>query len=96
MKDQKITIFTTKGCKGCHIMKNIIKEKLAVVSKPIQLLTYDVEEINNNSFAKYIADKVSVTDFPTTVFTDGIIILKVKVGTFPKSEVSELIDKHFV
>ena len=96
MRDQRILLFTIKNCDGCYVAKTLITNKLSVTNKEIKLVKYDISDIKNDSFAKFIHDKINIKDFPTTVFVDDHVILQVLRGTFSRKILNKIVDEYFV
>lgn len=73
-----IFLITTKGCKGCQIMDNLLKESLKGIEDKVAYHVSDYTKHLSNSKSK---NKFS--DFPTTLFVnDGEVKIKL-VGSQP-------------
>ena len=85
---KEIILITTEGCEGCAIMRNSIKQAIALTKKEgITYKEYDFKAVNDNT--------IKFTDFPTVVFKkDGRIVRK-EVGTKPYIVVLRWIDISF-
>lgn len=86
----KIILITTKGCEGCVIARNNIKEAIKSTSKKVSLEIRDCEEATK----KYIRT-FGIRDFPAILlFKDEE--LKVKhTGSIPTIVILRWIDIHF-
>lgn len=86
----KIVLITTKGCEGCAIMRNSIKQALALTKKEVDFEEKDVEDIDKKQRSKLI-----LKDFPTTLFVRKGTIFRKEVGTRPYIVVLRWIDIDF-
>lgn len=86
----KIVLVTTKGCEGCKIMNNNIKQALNCTSKQIEYVVKDVTELTKEE-----KTKIKASDFPTTVFYRNSRIIRKQIGTMPYIVVVRWIDIDF-
>ena len=86
----KIVLVTTKGCEGCNIMNNSIKQALKCTSKKIEYVVKDVKELTKEEKVK-----IKASDFPTTVFYRNGRITRKQIGTMPYIVVVRWIDIDF-
>ena len=86
----KIVLVTTKGCEGCNIMNNSIKQALKCTSKKIEYVVKDVKELTKEE-----KTKIKASDFPTTIFYKNDRIIRQEVGTRPYIVVLRWIDVDF-
>lgn len=86
----KIVLITTKGCEGCSIMRNSIKQALLATKKEIVFEEKDVESID-----KKVLKQLNLKDFPTTFFFKENKVVRKEVGTRPHIIVLRWIDINF-
>lgn len=86
----KIVLITTKGCEGCSIMNNSIKQALNNTNKNIEYVIKDIEDLNKKE-----KSKIKTSDFPTTIFYKNNRITRQEVGTRPYIIVLRWIDIDF-
>lgn len=86
----KIVLITTRGCEGCSIMRNSIKEALNNTSKKIEFVIKDITELDKKE-----KSKLKTSDFPTTIFYKDNRITRQEVGTRPYIVVVRWIDVDF-
>lgn len=86
----KIVLVTTKGCEGCSIMRNSIKQALNNTSKKIEFVIKDITELTKEE-----KSKLKTSDFPTTIFYRNNRITRQEVGTRPYIVVVRWIDVDF-
>lgn len=86
----KIVLVTTKGCEGCSIMCNSIKQALNNTSKKIEFVIKDITELTKEE-----KSKLKTSDFPTTIFYRNNRITRQEVGTRPYIVVVRWIDVDF-
>lgn len=86
----KIVLITTKGCEGCSIMNNSIKQALNSTNKEIEYVIKDVEDLNKKE-----KSKLKTSDFPTTILCKNNRITRQEVGTRPYIVVLRWIDIDF-
>lgn len=81
-RDKKIFLITTKGCAGCEIMKDIIKQ-IADEATGIGIYIKDIIDC-----PQYIKVDVPLDDFPAIVFADGYDIKYYHIGTISLSKLT--------
>lgn len=86
----KIVLITTRGCEGCSIMRNSIKQALNNTSKKIEFVIKDITELTKEE-----KSKLKTSDFPTTLFYKNNRITRQEVGTRPYIVVVRWIDVDF-
>ena len=86
----KIVLITTKGCEGCSIMRNSIKQALNNTSKKIEYITKDISDLTKAEKAK-----LKSSDFPTILFVKNNRIVRKEIGTKPYIVVLRWIDVDF-
>lgn len=83
---KKILVITTKGCEGCRIINNLIKQALTNY-KDVEYETKDKSEVSDKLLkANY------VNDFPATFLIRNNEVKFVFVGTRPVPVISRYID----
>lgn len=88
----KIFLITTKGCEGCKIQENLIKEAIKNSGLDIKFNKADV-----NHCRKAWLKVHNVTDFPTTMMFDDANELKFQFsGTRPVIVIELYIDIHLL
>ena len=86
----KIVLVTTKGCEGCNMMNNSIKQALKCTSKKIEYVVKDISELSKDE--KY---RLKPIDFPTTIVYRNGRITRKQIGTMPYIVVVRWIDIDF-
>ena len=91
---KEIMLITTKGCEGCEIMKNSIKQALALTKKEgITFRQVDIKQLMETN--KDLYNSLKLRDFPTTIFRKYKNIVRKEVGTRPYIVVLRWIDIDF-
>ena len=76
---KQILLITTKGCKGCSIMHQLVTDALDSISnKNIEFVEKDVETVDK----KWLFTN-KIFDFPTVLFINSDIITFKYTGTMP-------------
>lgn len=89
MKTGILTI-TTKGCIGCYIIQNLVKEAIDLYGTRILYYAKDVSEID-----KEFLKKNNIVDFPTTLFLKDEVVQDKFIGTKPATIILRLINKVY-
>lgn len=88
----EILLITTKGCEGCKIQENLIKDAIKNSGLDITFDKADVNDCNKSWLRKHNA-----TDFPTTMMFDDANELKFQFsGTRPVIVIEQYIDVHLL
>lgn len=76
--NNKVVLVTTKGCEGCVIARNIIKDAIDEHSKVIAFEQQTLEE-----FGKQRLTKFKIRDFPTILLFKNDVLVHKHTGTAP-------------
>lgn len=88
----EILLITTKGCEGCKIQENLIKEAIKNSGLDIVFNKVDVNDCRKTWLRIH-----NVTDFPTTMMFDDANELKFQFsGTRPVIVIERYIDVHLL
>lgn len=88
----EILLITTKGCEGCKIQENLIKEAIKNSGLDITFNKADVNDCRKTWLKIH-----NVTDFPTTMMFDDANELKFQFsGTRPVIVIERYIDVHLI
>ena len=91
---KKILLITTKGCTGCRIQIENLKQAIINNKKDIHLVITDFEDLTKNQIKAYRNDRVFLKDFPTTVFKNNETITFKMVGSTPTIVLQRYIDLY--
>ena len=86
----KILLITTKGCDGCAVARNNIKQAIDASKKKIIFEEIDVSKVN-----KVFLRTLKVRDFPTTIIYKEDEVRVTWGGSVPVIVVQRWIDVHF-
>ena len=89
----KILLITTKGCKGCSIMRESIEHALIATKKEITFKEIDSKDLFATN--KELYNSLNLKDFPTTVFLKEENIVRKEIGSRPYIVVLRWIDIDF-
>lgn len=81
---KEIHFITTPGCEGCRIMRNILLDARGDTDIPIS--EYPATSIPNK-----IRGKVTLTDFPTTLFILENNVARTVVGTESVTKIKSIL-----
>lgn len=81
---KEIHLITTSGCEGCRIMRNILLEARGDADIPIS-------EYSTSAIPDKIRDKVTLTDFPTTLFILENNVARTVVGTESVTKIKSIL-----
>lgn len=88
----EILLITTKGCEGCKIQENLIKEAIKNSGLDITFNKADVNDCRKSWLKIH-----NVKDFPTTMMFDDANELKFQFsGTRPVIVIERYIDVHLL
>ena len=86
----KIILITTKGCEGCTIARNSIKDAINQTKKSVTFEEKDTTEVSNKFLWLF-----KITDFPAILlFKDEKLKVR-KIGSVPSIVVLRWIDVNF-
>ena len=86
----RIMLITTKGCEGCTIARNSIKDAISQTKKSISFEEIDVNEVNKKFLKTF-----DIEDFPAILlFKDEKLKVK-KIGSVPSIVILRWIDINF-
>lgn len=86
----KIMLITTKGCQGCTIARNSIKDAISQTKKSITFEERDTDEVKKKFLRTF-----GIADFPAILlFKDEELKVK-KVGSVPAIVILRWIDINF-
>ena len=83
-------LITTKGCLGCTIARNSIKDAINKTKKSITF-----EEVDCNDVSKKFLKLFEITDFPTILFFKDEKLKVKKIGSVPSIVILRWIDINF-
>lgn len=89
-----INVITTKGCTGCRIQIENLKQAIINNKKDIHLVITDFEDLTKNQIKAYRDNRVFLRDFPTTVFKNNETITFKMVGSTPTIVLQRYIDLY--
>lgn len=84
-----IKVFTTKGCKACEILNNIlynIKDEIK-----IKIESIDCCNLEYKDFIK----EHDISDFPTMCFIKDDNVIAKFIGTFAKKDILSMIERFY-
>lgn len=78
---KKITVITTEGCTGCKVQLDNVKKVLEEY-KDVALNVIPFESLTKKQINDYRDKRVSLRDFPTTIFTiDDVVTFRMTGST---------------
>lgn len=86
----KIMLITTKGCQGCVIARNIIKDAISQTKKSITF-----EERDTTELTKKFLRTFGIVDFPAILFFKDEELKVKKIGSVPAVVILRWIDINF-
>lgn len=86
MKSKVVYIITTVKCSACKCMEYILKE----IQKDDP--TFTITTIDFHDVPEWIKNNVTLTDFPTVIFTDNDVIKYHFTGTLSGNKVVKIMN----
>ena len=86
----KIMLITTKGCQGCTIARNSIKDAISQTKKSITFEERDTEEVKKKFLRTF-----GIADFPAILFFKDEELKVKKIGSVPSIVILRWIDINF-
>lgn len=86
----KITLISTKGCEGCTIARNSIKDAISKTRKSITFEEKDITEVNKKFIKTF-----GIEDFPTILLLKDEKLKLKWTGSVPSIVILRWIDINF-
>ena len=86
----KIMLITTKGCEGCTIARNSIKDAINQTKKSITFEEKDTTEVSNKFLRLF-----KIEDFPAILFFKYKKLKFKRIGSVPSIVILRWIDINF-
>ena len=86
----RIMLITTKGCEGCTIARNSIKDAISQTKKSISFEEIDVNEVNKKFLKTF-----DIEDFPAILFFKDKKLKFKRIGSVPSIVILRWIDINF-
>ena len=87
----RIMLITTKGCEGCTIARNSIKDAISQTKKSIAFEEIDVNEVNKKFLKTF-----DIEDFPAILFFKDKKLKFKRIGSVPSIVILRWIDINFI
>lgn len=87
-----IKLFTTQGCEGCDIIKNLISK--AIKETHAEKVEYDIIDCLNPEYKQFLKYH-EVEDFPATFFISEGQVKNIILGTATSDIIAREIKKWF-
>ena len=88
--NNKVVLITTKGCEGCVIARNIIKDAIEEHSKVVAFKQKTFEELGKKRLAE-----LRIRDFPAILFYKDEVLVHKHIGTAPLAFFLRWFDIYF-